>query len=77
MLEELPRFNANIEIDYCDCKTIYHYVINTVAEYINILFHAFVSKKPFVFVCQNCTKLFLPKTKKITLYCDRTTNNST
>lgn len=32
-LEELPRFNANVEIDYSDCKTNYHYVITTVAEY--------------------------------------------
>ena len=70
-LEELPRFNANVEIDYSDCKTNYHYVITTVAEYINILFHAFVSNNPVVSVCQNCTKLFVPKTKKITLYCDR------
>lgn len=28
-------------------------------------------------VCQNCTKLFVPKTKKITYYCDRAANNST
>lgn len=76
-LEYLPSFNANIEIDYSECQTNYHYVISTVAEYINILFHAFVSNNPVVSVCQNCTKLFVPKTKKITYYCDRATNNST
>lgn len=75
-LEEIPRFNANIEINYSDCKTNYHYVINTVKEYINILFFAFVTNNPTVSVCQNCDRLFVPKTKKVTLYCDRPTDNS-
>lgn len=75
-LEEIPRFNANIEINYSDCKTNYHYVINTVKEYINILFFAFVTNNPNVSVCQNCDRLFVPKTKKVTLYCDRPTDNS-
>lgn len=74
-LETIPNFNANIEIDYSNCKTNYHYVINSVSEYVNILFFAFVSNKPIVSICQNCDKLFVPKTKKITLYCDRATYN--
>ena len=36
-LETIPSFNANVEIDYSDCKTNYCYIINSVTEYINIL----------------------------------------
>ncbi len=73
-LETIPAFNANIKVDYSDCKTNYCYIINNVAEYINILFYAFICNNPIVSVCQNCDRLFVPKTKKITLYCDRATN---
>jgi hypothetical protein len=77
-LESIPCFKANIEIDYCDSKTNYHCIINNVSEYINILFYVFVSNNPIVSICQNCTQLFIPKTKKLTLYCDRViANNST
>lgn len=73
-LECIPTFDANIKVDYSDCKTNYCYIINSVTEYINILFYTFISNNPIISVCQNCDKLFIPKTKKITLYCDRTTN---
>lgn len=73
-LETIPSFNANVEIDYSDCKTNYCYIINSVTEYINILFYTFVSSNPIVSVCNNCDRLFVPKTKKLTLYCDRVTN---
>lgn len=73
-LEAIPIFDANIKVDYNKCKTNYYYIINSVTEYINILFYIFVSNNPIVSVCQNCDKLFVPKTKKLTLYCDRTTN---
>ena len=76
-LETIPSFNANVEIDYSDCKTNYCYIINSVTEYINILFYAFVSNNPIVSVCNNCDRLFVPKTKKLTLYCDRATNEHT
>ena len=76
-LETIPSFNANVEIDYSDCKINYCYIINSVTEYINILFYAFVSNNPIVSVCNNCDRLFVPKTKKLTLYCDRTTNEHT
>lgn len=76
-LESIPTFDANIKVDYSDCKTNYCYLINSVTEYINILFYTFVSSNPIVSVCQNCDKLFIPKTKKLTLYCDRATNEHT
>lgn len=76
-LETIPSFNANVEIDYSDRKTNYCYIINSVTEYINILFYAFVSNNPIVSVCNNCDRLFVPKTKKLTLYCDRVTNEHT
>ena len=52
-LETIPSFNANVEIDYSDCETNYCYIINSVTEYINILFYAFVSNNPIVSVCNN------------------------
>lgn len=73
-LETIPTFDASIKVDYSDCKTNYCYIINSVTEYINILFYAFVSNNPIVSVCNNCDRLFVPKTKKITLYCDRVAN---
>lgn len=76
-LECIPTFDANIKVDYSDCKTNYCYIINSVTEYINILFYIFVSNNPIISVCQNCDKLFVPKTKKLTLYCDRATNEHT
>lgn len=75
-LESIPTFDANIKVDYSDCKTNYCYIINSVTEYINILFYTFVSNNPIVSVCQNCDKLFVPKTKKLTLYCDRVVDNN-
>lgn len=75
-LEAIPTFDANIKVDYSDCKTNYCYIINSVTEYINILFYAFVSNNPIISVCQNCNKLFVPKTKKITFYCDRVVDNN-
>lgn len=75
-LEAIPTFDANIKVDYSDCKTNYCYIINSVTEYINILFYTFVSNNPIVSVCQNCDKLFIPKTKKLTLYCDRVVDNN-
>lgn len=75
-LETIPTFDANIKVDYSDCKTNYCYIINSVTEYINILFYAFVSNNPIISICQNCDKLFVPKTKKITLYCDRVADNN-
>lgn len=76
-LETIPTFDANIKVDYSDCKTNYCYIINSVTEYINILFYVFVSNNPTVSVCNNCDRLFIPKTKKLTLYCDRVTNEHT
>lgn len=73
-LETIPAFDANIKINYSDCKTNYCYIINSVTEYINILFYIFVSNNPIVSICDNCNKLFIPKTKKLTLYCDRSEN---
>lgn len=73
-LESIPTFDANIKIDYSNCKTNYCYIVNSVTEYINILFYTFASNNPIVSICQNCDKLFVPKTKKLTLYCDRTIN---
>ena len=76
-LETIPSFNANVEIDYSNCKTNYCYIINSITEYINILFYAFVRNNPIVSVCNNCDRLFVPKTKKLTLYCDRAMNEHT
>ena len=76
-LEAIPTFDASIKVDYSDGKTNYCYIINSVTEYINILFYVFVSNNPIISVCRNCDKLFVPKTKKLTFYCDRTITKHT
>ena len=64
-LETIPSFNANVEIDYSDCKTNYCYIINSVTGYIKILFYTFVSSNPILSVCNNCDRPFVLKTKKV------------
>lgn len=75
-LETIPTFDVNIRVSYAHFETKYSFIINSVAEYINVLFCKFVSNNPVVSICQNCDKLFVPKTKKVTLYCDRVTDEN-
>lgn len=47
------------------------YFFQSYAEYYSFLLINFAQMKKKVRVCQCCGKFFIPKTKRITLYCDR------
>lgn len=47
------------------------YFFQSYAEYYSFLLINFAQMKKKVRICQCCGKFFIPKTKRITLYCDR------
>ena len=47
------------------------YFFQSYAEYYSFLFINFAQMRKKVRICQCCGKFFIPKTKRITLYCDR------
>ena len=47
------------------------YVFDSAANYLNFLLLNLILLNPNICLCQNCGKLFIAKTKKKTLYCDR------
>lgn len=48
---------------------------DSLQNYFSFMIMKFLSSKPNVVLCQYCGKFFIPKTKKETLYCDRTIKN--
>lgn len=70
-------FVTDIELSY-DCgKLEYTVIANTPQQFYATLSVFYFSSQPLVALCQYCGRYFIPKTKKVTLYCDRATNNST
>ena len=51
------------------------YYFRSPCNYYCYLFLVYLSKKPNVARCQCCGDYFIPKTKKVTLYCDRVIKN--
>lgn len=47
------------------------YVFYSAANYLNFLLLNLIQSNPNICLCQNCGELFVAKTKKKTLYCDR------
>ena len=47
------------------------YFFDSAANYLNFLLLNLIQLNPNIFLCQNCGELFVAKTKKKTLYCDR------
>ena len=47
------------------------YIIDSAANYLNFLLLNLIQLNPNICLCQNCGNLFVAKTKKKTLYCDR------
>lgn len=52
------------------------YVFDSAENYLNFLLLNLIQLNPNVCLCQNCGELFVAKTKKKTLYCDRTQPDS-
>ena len=61
-LEEKPK--RILEIDK-------RYVFDSASNYLNFLLLNLIQLNPNICLCQNCGELFVAKTKKKTLYCDR------
>lgn len=75
VLDDLGSFNVNVELSYSIGEMKQIYLVNS-AEILYSLFTSyFFASKPNISLCQNCNRFFLPKTKKVTLYCDRVTEN--
>ena len=51
------------------------YYFRSPCNYYCYLFLVYLNKKPNVARCQCCGDFFIPKTKKVTLYCDRVIKN--
>ena len=47
------------------------YIFDSAANYLNFLLLNLIRSNPNICLCQNCGELFVAKTKKKTLYCDR------
>ena len=47
------------------------YIFDSTANYLNYLLLNLIQLNPNICLCQNCGELFVAKTKKKTLYCDR------
>ena len=47
------------------------YFFDSAANYLNFLLLNLIHLNPNICLCQNCGELFVAKTKKKTLYCDR------
>ena len=47
------------------------YIIDSAANYLNYLLLNLIQLNPNICLCQNCGELFVAKTKKKTLYCNR------
>lgn len=48
-----------------------YYIFDSAANYLNFLLLNLIQLNPNICLCQNCGELFVAKTKKKTLYCDR------
>ena len=51
------------------------YYFRSICNYYAYLFLRFLNKKPLVARCHCCGNYFIPKTRKMTLYCDRIFKN--
>ena len=47
------------------------YIIDSAANYLNLLLLNLIQLNPNICLCQNCGELFVAKTKKKTLYCNK------
>lgn len=75
VLDYLGNINSEIELSYDNGEQRQTYLIYS-AEILYTLFtHYLFASKPNISLCQNCNRFFEPKTKKVTLYCDRVTDN--
>ncbi len=75
VLDELGSFNINVDLSYDNGELKQIYLVDSAEIFYSLLTSYFFASKPNISLCQNCNHFFLPKTKKVTLYCDRVTDN--
>lgn len=79
--KKVPMYKGNIEfnvqIKSCYSNSNYKniYLINSIEDYYFAVLQAYINSNPMIAQCKYCDKYFVPKTKKVTLYCDRITQN--
>ena len=52
-------------------EVVTRHIFRSAQDYFTFLLQHFIASQPNVAQCQFCSRLFFPKTKKKTLYCDR------
>ncbi len=75
VLDELGSFNINVDISYDSGELKQINLVDSAEILYSLLTSYFFASKPNISLCQNCNRFFEPKTKKVTLYCDRVTEN--
>ena len=66
-LEEKPKhILTEFDLGLTKC-----YIFDSAANYLHFLILKLIQLNPNICLCQNCGELFVAKTKKKTLYCDR------
>lgn len=77
----VPMYSDKIEFDI-ELKRIYEnkklnniYKIKSIEDYYFAIIQAYIISNPMIAQCKYCDRYFVPKTKKVTLYCDRVTSN--
>ena len=61
----------NEKLTETDLALTKYYYFDSAANYLRFLLLQLIKCNPNICLCQNCNKLFVAKTKKRTLYCDR------
>lgn len=75
ILDSLGNFNIETEIQYNNGKVEQIYLVDSAELFYSLLTTYYFASKPNIALCRNCNRFFEPKTKKVTLYCDRVTEN--
>lgn len=73
----VPMYNGTIDFSV-EINRVYKnnsidniYLIKSIEEYYLVILQTYIMTNPMVAQCKYCDKYFVPKTKKVTLYCDR------
>lgn len=75
VLDDLGSFNINVDLSYDNGELKQIYLVDSAEILYSLLTSYFFASKPNISLCQNCNRFFEPKTKKVTLYCDRVTES--
>lgn len=75
VLDDLGCFDINVDLSYSNGELKQIYLVNSAEILYSLLTSYFFASRPNITLCQNCNRFFEPKTKKVTLYCDRVTGN--